>query len=75
MERRALLAAFGLVLLWTTAAAPQSFPSRPVKMVMTFAAGGPADLFTRVLANEMSQDLGPAGVCRDPRRRRRHDRG
>jgi tripartite-type tricarboxylate transporter receptor subunit TctC len=58
MERRALLAAFGLVLLWTTTAAAQSFPSRPVKLVMTFAAGGPADLFTRVLANEMSQDLG-----------------
>jgi tripartite-type tricarboxylate transporter receptor subunit TctC len=58
MERRALLGAFSLVLLWTTAAAPQSFPTRPVKMVMTFAAGGPADLFTRVLANEMSRDLG-----------------
>jgi tripartite-type tricarboxylate transporter receptor subunit TctC len=58
MVRRGLLAALGLVLLWTTAALPQSFPSRPVKMVMTFAAGGPADLFTRVLANDMTQDLG-----------------
>jgi tripartite-type tricarboxylate transporter receptor subunit TctC len=58
MERRALLAALGLVPLWTTTAAPQSFPSRPVKLVMTFAAGGPADFFTRVLANDMSQDLG-----------------
>jgi tripartite-type tricarboxylate transporter receptor subunit TctC len=47
MRRCALLAAFGLV-LWTTAALPQSFPTRPVKMVMTFAAGGPADMFTRV---------------------------
>jgi tripartite-type tricarboxylate transporter receptor subunit TctC len=50
-------AAFGLV-LWATTAMPQSFPTRPVKMVMTFAAGGPADMFTRVLANEMGQDLG-----------------
>lgn len=57
MRRCALLAAFGLV-LWTTAAVPQSFPTRPVKMVMTFAAGGPADMFTRVLANDMGQDLG-----------------
>jgi len=57
MRRCALLAAFGLV-LWTTAAKPQSFPSRPVKMVMTFAAGGPADMFTRVLANEMGKELG-----------------
>jgi tripartite-type tricarboxylate transporter receptor subunit TctC len=44
--------------LWTTAAMPQSFPTRPVKLVMTFAAGGPADMFTRVLANDMSHDLG-----------------
>jgi tripartite-type tricarboxylate transporter receptor subunit TctC len=57
MRRCALLAAFGLV-LWTTAAMPQSFPTRPVKLVMTFAAGGPADMFTRVLANDMSHDLG-----------------
>jgi tripartite-type tricarboxylate transporter receptor subunit TctC len=57
MRHRALLAAFGLV-LWTTAAMPQSFPIRPVKLVMTFAAGGPADMFTRVLANDMGQDLG-----------------
>jgi tripartite-type tricarboxylate transporter receptor subunit TctC len=57
MRRCALLAAFGLV-LWTTAAVPQSFPTRPVKMVMTFAAGGPADMFTRVLANEMGKELG-----------------
>jgi tripartite-type tricarboxylate transporter receptor subunit TctC len=57
MRRCALFAAFGLV-LWTTAAMPQSFPTRPVKLVMTFAAGGPADMFTRVLANDMSQDLG-----------------
>ena len=57
MRRCALLAAFGLV-LWTTAAMPQSFPTRPVKLVMTFAAGGPADMFTRVLANDMSRDLG-----------------
>ncbi len=58
MGRRASLAAFGLVLLWTTAAPAQPFPTRPVKMVMTFAAGGPADFFTRVLANDMGQDLG-----------------
>jgi tripartite-type tricarboxylate transporter receptor subunit TctC len=57
MRRCALLAAFGLV-LWTTVAMPQSFPTRPVKLVMTFAAGGPADMFTRVLANDMSRDLG-----------------
>ena len=57
MRRCALLAAFGLV-LWTTAAVAQSFPARPVKMVMTFAAGGPADMFTRVLANEMGKELG-----------------
>jgi tripartite-type tricarboxylate transporter receptor subunit TctC len=57
MRRCAWLAAFGLA-LWTTAALAESFPDRPVKMVMTFAPGGPADMFTRVLANDMGHDLG-----------------
>jgi tripartite-type tricarboxylate transporter receptor subunit TctC len=57
MRRRAVVAAFGLVLLCAAAGA-QSFPSRPVKLVVTFAAGGAADLFARVLANDMGQELG-----------------
>jgi tripartite-type tricarboxylate transporter receptor subunit TctC len=58
MNRRAAIAAFGLALLWTAPAGAQTFPARPVKLVVTFAAGGPADLFARVLANDMAVELG-----------------
>jgi tripartite-type tricarboxylate transporter receptor subunit TctC len=58
MRWRAVLAAIGLALLWTAAAAAQPFPSRPIKLVLTFAAGGAADLFARQLANGMGAELG-----------------
>ena len=56
--RRGLIAAFGLALLWAAAAGAETFPVRPVKLVVTFAAGGAADLFARVFANNMGTDLG-----------------
>ena len=56
--RRGLLAAFGLALLWTAVAGAETFPARPLKLVVTFAAGGAADLFARVFANNMGADLG-----------------
>ncbi len=58
MNRRAVIAAFGLALLWTATAAAQSFPARPVKLVLTFAAGGAADLFARTFATAMTAELG-----------------
>jgi tripartite-type tricarboxylate transporter receptor subunit TctC len=58
MNRRAMIAAFGLALLWTVPASAQSFPVRPVKLVLTFAPGGAADLFARAFANSMSAELG-----------------
>src|SRR6202030_3247530 len=56
--RRGLIAAFGLALLWAAAAGAETFPAGPVKLVVTFAAGGAADLFARVFANNMGADLG-----------------
>ena len=56
--RRGLIAAFGLALVWAAAAGAETFPARPVKLVVTFAAGGAADLFARVFANTMGADLG-----------------
>lgn len=38
--------------------AAQSWPQRPVTMVVTFAAGGPADGTARLIANELSEKLG-----------------
>jgi len=55
------LAASVLVLLIALAPrslAAQSWPSRPITMVVTFTAGGPADGTARLIANELSEQLG-----------------
>jgi len=52
------LAAMAACLLFASAAAAQSYPSRQIRLVVPFAAGGPADLLARVIADEMSKDLG-----------------
>jgi len=36
----------------------QSYPTRPMTMVVTFPAGGPVDGVARTLANEMGERLG-----------------
>jgi len=40
------------------AAMAQDYPSRPVTMVVAAAAGGPIDVFTRIMAERMSPILG-----------------
>jgi hypothetical protein len=35
----------------------QDYPSRPVKMIVPFGAGGPTDIFTRLLAEELRKSL------------------
>ncbi len=36
----------------------QAYPSKPVKVIVPFPAGGPADIFGRTLAQGMSENLG-----------------
>ena len=53
--------AFGvlLALLASTGIAPaQNFPSRPLTLVVPFAAGGPSDVAGRILAQGLSDVLG-----------------
>jgi tripartite-type tricarboxylate transporter receptor subunit TctC len=49
-----LAGALGLV----GAASAQNYPTRPITMVIPFAAGGPTDVLGRVMAERMSQILG-----------------
>jgi hypothetical protein len=64
MQRRSLVS-FGAValagaatLLAPFAAQAQAFPSRPVKLVIAFPAGGPTDITMRQLADNASKILG-----------------
>lgn len=49
--------AAGLALAGPTTLAAQDFPSKPISMVMPYAAGGPGDTLTRILAQSMSGHL------------------
>jgi tripartite-type tricarboxylate transporter receptor subunit TctC len=40
----------------------QAYPTKPVRLIVPFPAGGPADLFGRGLAQGMSGELGQTGL-------------
>jgi tripartite-type tricarboxylate transporter receptor subunit TctC len=49
---------FALLMLAATLSAPaQDYPSRPVRMIVPFGAGGPTDVFTRAIAEELHKSL------------------
>ncbi|HSI53050.1 MAG TPA: tripartite tricarboxylate transporter substrate binding protein [Ramlibacter sp.] len=58
---RFLFAASAL-LLFTATAQAQSYPTRPVRIVVPFAAGGPADNYARFLALRLQETLGQSFV-------------
>ncbi|HET9046756.1 MAG TPA: tripartite tricarboxylate transporter substrate binding protein [Casimicrobiaceae bacterium] len=47
-----------LMALVAPLAAAQDFPSRPVKVLVPFAAGGPADVYARFLAQRLQESMG-----------------
>ena len=55
--RRALAAGFSLLILSAPAAA-QSWPQRPIKLLVPFAAGGNIDIQGRMMAQRLSETLG-----------------
>ena len=50
--------ALAVAALVSGAASAQTYPSRPVTLVIPFAAGGPTDVVGRLLAQSMSKTLG-----------------
>ena len=54
---KTLLTAVALTLVASNAAA-QAYPSKPVTMIVPFAAGGPVDVIARIVAVPMGKSLG-----------------
>ena len=57
-----LLLVFAALLLNAATAFAQGFPSRPITIIVPFAAGGPTDVIARTLAQHMRISLGQSVV-------------
>jgi tripartite-type tricarboxylate transporter receptor subunit TctC len=59
-SRHLLCLSAGFVLIWGHAlgATAEIYPSRPITMVVPYAAGGPADTVARIITERMRQSLG-----------------
>jgi len=59
------LAALSATLAIATGALAQGYPTRPVKIIVPFAAGGPADVYARVLGQKLQESMGQPFVIED----------
>src|SRR3954452_91042 len=57
MKKKVLLGA-ALALAFSSTAAAQEYPSRPITLVVPYAAGGGNDVMARIVAEKMSKTLG-----------------
>lgn len=58
MHLKLTAAAFAVTLAFSTPASAQTYPSRPITMIVVFSAGGPTDVMARIVADHMSKTLG-----------------
>jgi len=61
MHRTIRFLVAAILAIWAGAAAaaePSSFPSRPIRLIIPFPAGGPSDMVARIIGQKMSEDWG-----------------
>jgi len=58
MMRKPLVLALLVLAAALANAAAETWPARPVKLIVGFAAGGPTDLFARLIAQKLSEQTG-----------------
>jgi tripartite-type tricarboxylate transporter receptor subunit TctC len=64
--RAAAFALFGLALIFPLGPSlADDYPSRPVRLIVPFAAGGPADVYARVIGQYLSESLKQPFVVED----------
>jgi tripartite-type tricarboxylate transporter receptor subunit TctC len=57
-----LTVAAGAIVFVSAAAAQSDFPTRPVRLIIPYAAGGPTDILGRVVAQKLGEQLGQSVV-------------
>src|SRR3954449_13421702 len=58
-------ASLALLLAFTAPVSAQEYPSRLVRVIVPFGAGGPADVYARVVAQHLSEQLKQTFVVED----------
>lgn len=68
LRRRVLLSASlaGAVMLASPAWAQDSYPKKPIRIIVPYSAGTPPDIATRIVAHHMSTGLGPTVIENKP---------
>ncbi len=60
--RKLAIAIAVLMTAWTASAAPQDYPTKPIRFICPYAPGGAGDIFTRTIAQKLSEAFGQTVV-------------